>query len=159
MSVKRIVIDASVALKWPLRDEEPVPQADALLDDLLAGQLSVLVPTLFDYEIANVLRVAVSRGRLSESEAQAALEKFGLYRIERVDFASLQATTFQLALRHQRSVYDSAYVALAQSLGVWLFTGDKRLFNAVGSALNWVKWIGDYQFDAIPEGEGDVESS
>ncbi len=108
MSVKRIVIDASVALKWPLRDEEVIPQADALLDDLLESRLSVLVPTIFDYEIANVLRVAVSRGRLSESEAQTALEKFGLYRIERVDFAPLQYRAFQLALRYQRSVYDSA---------------------------------------------------
>lgn len=61
MNDKRVVIDASVALKWLLRDEEIVPQADALLDDLLAGQLSVVVPTLFDYEVANVLRVAVSR--------------------------------------------------------------------------------------------------
>ncbi len=102
MSVKRIVMDASVALKWPLRDEEPVPQADTLLDDLLAGQLSVLVPTIFDYEIANVLRVAVSRGRLSESEAQTALEKFGLYRIERVDFAPLQSRTFQPPPRQHR---------------------------------------------------------
>ena len=55
MSDKRIVIDASTALKWTLRDEEPSSQADALLDDLLAGRLSVLVPTIFDYEITNVL--------------------------------------------------------------------------------------------------------
>lgn len=32
----------------------------------------------------------------------------------------------------------------------WFFTGDKKLFNAVGTALTWVKWIGDYQFEIIP---------
>lgn len=152
MSAKRVVIDASVALKWALRDEEIIPQAEALLDDLLAGKLLPLVPTIFDYEIANTLKVAVSRARLSEVEAQTALEKFQLYSIERVDFPPLQVSAFQLALRHQRSVYDSAYIALAQSLGLWCFTGDKRLFNAVGGALDWVKWIGNYQFDSIPEG-------
>ena len=49
--------------------------------------------------------------------------------------------------------YDSAYMALAQAEGVWFFTGDKRLFNAVGQTLSWVKWLGDYQFDAIPAPE------
>jgi len=151
VSDKRIVIDASTALKWTLRDEEPSSQADALLDDLLAGRLSVLVPTIFDYEITNVLKVATSRKRLSEDEAKMALEKFKFYALERVDFPPLQDQTFQLALKYDRSAYDSAYVALAQYLGVWLFTADRRLFNAVGSALGYVKWIGDYQFEAIPE--------
>ena len=39
MSVKRVVIDASVALKWRLRDEEATMQADALLDDFLADKV------------------------------------------------------------------------------------------------------------------------
>ena len=69
MSAKRIVIDASVALKWRLRDEEATGQADMLLDDFLAGNLALLTPTLFDYEIANALRMAVTRQRLSEQEA------------------------------------------------------------------------------------------
>jgi len=37
--------------------------------------------------------------------------------------------------------------------GVWFFTGDKRLFNAVGQTLSWVKWLGDYHFDVIPAPE------
>ncbi|MEK7277911.1 MAG: type II toxin-antitoxin system VapC family toxin [Chloroflexota bacterium] len=159
MSDKRVVVDASVALKWFLRDEEVVPQADALLDDLLASRLSLLVPTIFDYEIANALKVAAVRGRLPESDARTALDKFRLYLIERADFIPIQSSTFQLALKHQRSVYDSAYITLAQSLGLWFFTGDKRLFNAVGNILDWVKWIGDYQLDSIPDAEADADAS
>lgn len=150
MSVKRIVIDASVALKWRLRDEEATSKADALLDDFLAGHLVLLTPTLFDYEIANALRMAVTRQRLSEQEAVAALDDFSRYTIMRHDFARLSMQTFQLSGQHQRSAYDSAYLALAESQGAWFFTGDKRLFNAVGQPLAWVKWIGDYQFDDIP---------
>ena len=153
MSVKRIVIDASVALKWRLRDEEATSQADALLDDFLADKLALLTPTLFDYEITNALRVAVTRQRLSEPEAVAALNDFSQYTILRYDFASLYSLAFQLSGQHQRSAYDSAYLALAQSLGLWFFTGDKRLFNAVGQPLAWVKWIGDYQFASIPAQE------
>jgi predicted nucleic acid-binding protein len=147
---KRLVIDASVALKWRLRDEEATSQADALLDDFLAGKLELLTPTLFDYEIANALRVAVTRQRLSEADAVAALTDFAQYTIVRYDFTGIASLTFHLSGQHQRSAYDSAYLALAQAQGMWFFTGDKRLFNAVGRALSWVNWLGDYQFDIIP---------
>jgi predicted nucleic acid-binding protein len=147
---KRLVIDASVALKWRLRDEEATSQADALLDDFLAGKLELLTPTLFDYEIANALRVAVTRQRLSEPDAAAALANFAQYTIVRYDFTGIASLTFHLSGHYQRSAYDSAYLALAQAQGVWFFTGDKRLFNAVGPVLSWVKWLGDYQFDTIP---------
>ena len=150
MSVKRVVIDASVALKWRLRDEEATLQADALLDDFLADKVALLTPTLFDYEITNALKVAVTMGRISESEAMVAMAAFQQYTITRYDFQAIQSSAFQFAYQYQRSAYDGAYLALAQSQGLWFYTGDRRLCNAVGQALPWVKWIGDYQFDVIP---------
>lgn len=150
MSVKQVVIDASVALKWQLRDEEATSQADALLEDFLDSKLDLLAPTLFDYEITNALKVAVNMGRLSENEAIVAITEFQQYSIERYDFRDIQSLSFKLAYLHQRSAYDGAYLALAQFNKLWFYTGDRRLFNAVGKTLPWVKWIGDYQFDAIP---------
>lgn len=145
MSVRKVVIDSSVALKWRLRDEDALDEADALLDDVLAGKVELLTPSLFDYEITSALKMAVVRSRLSEIDAQSALADYWAYKIERRDFFSLQALAFQLANQYQRSTYDATYLALAQSEGVDLLTGDKRLFNAVNPVLNWVKWIGDYQ--------------
>jgi predicted nucleic acid-binding protein len=153
VSGKGVVIDASVALKRRLRDEEATQQADALLEDFLAGKLALLAPMLFDYEIANALRVAVTRQRLSEQDAVAALADFAQFSIIRCDFSGISSRTFHLSGQHQRTAYDSAYMALAQARGAWVFTGDKRLFNAVGETLAWVKWLGDYQFDAIPAPE------
>jgi predicted nucleic acid-binding protein len=150
VTAKRVVIDASVALKWRLRDEEAANAADAILDDFLGGKLELLTPTLFDYEIANALRVAVARQRVSEQAAASALTDFARYSIVRYDFLHLAVLAFQLSGEHQRSAYDSAYLALAQSSGTWLYTGDKRLYNAVKDALAWVKWLGDYQFDTVP---------
>lgn len=159
MSTKQVVIDASVALKWRLRDEEATSQADALLDDFLDGKLDLLTPTLFDYEITNALKVAVAIGRLSESEAIVAIKDFQQYAIERYDFREIQSLAFQLAYQHQRSAYDGAYLALAQFKKIWFYTGDRRLFNAVWKALPWVKWIGDYQVDAIIVCEGSENQS
>ncbi len=153
MNVKTIVIDASAALKWRLRDEEATDQADELLDDFLADKLHLLVPTLFDYEITNALKVAVTLSRLSEDEALSAIADFQAYRIEQIAFSRFQEQAFRLACRYKRSVYDSAYLALAQHKGIYFYTGDKRLFNALGKTLTWIKWIGDYTFEAIPNNE------
>jgi predicted nucleic acid-binding protein len=150
VSDKQLVIDASVALKWLLRDEEAITQADQLQQDMLSGTLSLIAPTLFDYEIANALKAAVQKARISDKNAEIALAKFRLYAIERVDFLPYQINTLKLAMQHGRSVYDSAYMALAQTRNIWFFTGDRRLFNAVGQELSWVKWIGDYQFELVP---------
>jgi predicted nucleic acid-binding protein len=150
---RQVVVDASVALKWRLRDEEATAQADALLDDFLGGRLKLSAPSLLDYELANALVVAVRRGRLQESAAGFALSGYREYSIIRFSFEQIEQLTFELATRYGRSAYDGAYLALARSLGVWFFTGDKRLYNSVGTELPWVKWIGDYNYGDIPAGE------
>jgi len=149
VSGRWVVLDASVALKWRLRDEEATRQADTFLDDFVTGNLNLMTPTLFDYEIANALKTAVIMRRLSEEQAVIAVTEFQQYHIKRYDFLEFQQLALRLACHYQRSVYDSAYLALAQSKGVWFYTGDKRLFNAVGKTLPWVQWIGDYRLGAI----------
>lgn len=145
MNVDRIVIDASVALKWHLADEDLRTEADALLRDFIDGKVELSAPTLFDYEITNTLKVAVARNRISEADALAAISRFQLLNIKRHDFFPLQDNTFRLALRYQRSAYDAAYLALAEANNLTLYTGDKRLFNAMNNVFDWVKWIGNYQ--------------
>lgn len=144
MSVERLVIDSSVAIKWRLRDETELAQADAVQDDFVAGQIALLVPTLFDYEIGNILKVAVTRNRLSAVDAVLALADFKAINIERHEFLPFQGRAFSLALQYQRSVYDASYLALAEAYGLDFYTGDKRLYNAVNGVFPWVKWIGDY---------------
>jgi predicted nucleic acid-binding protein len=148
---KRIVIDASVALKWRFRDEVAADEARALLEDHARGALHLLAPPLFDYEITNAFRSAVLRARLTEEEAVAALSDLRTLAIERPDFHETQHLTLRLGCQYQRSAYDSAYLALALANRIWFFTGDLRLFNAVSAQLSWVKWIGEYRLDAIPE--------
>lgn len=145
MSGKTIAIDASVVLKWWLRDEEATAEADNLQDDFLDGKLKLIAPALLDYEVANVLKVAVVRNRIDQADALAAIADLTNYSIERFDIRPHQQSAFQLACQYQRSVYDASYVIVAQAYGVELYTGDKRLFNAVTDSLTWVKWVGDYR--------------
>jgi len=50
----------------------------------------------------------------------------------------------ELALEHNLSTYDAAYLALAESERCKLWTGDRPFYQAAKATLPWVKWIGDY---------------
>ncbi len=148
--VKTVVVDASVALKAYLRDESDVSRVDALLQDLSDGRLKIAAPSLMRYEISNALWAAARQGRITAADALTAQAAFFQIDIEYYEREDLLTDALRLAQQHGRSVYDSAYVALAQRLGVWLFTGDRRLHNALSPHLNCVRWIGDYQYELIP---------
>ena len=151
MSVRRIVIDACVAVKWALRDEDAIARGDHVLADPGTGNLDVLAPALLDYEVGNALRVASVRGRIPEAQAAAALAQLGAVEMERHPFGATRALAFDLAFRYGRSLYDASYLALAATNGLLLYTGDRRLNNAVSSQLPWIRWIGDYRLEDIPE--------
>jgi len=133
-----VVVDASIALKWALDDEEAVEQAVALRDAAVEGRIVLLAPTLWVYELANGLVSAVRRDRLSRAEAGQALEHLLAIGVELADPAP--AATFQEATRHKLSAYDAAYVALARALQAPFVTGDRPLARAVRDLD--VRWIG-----------------
>ncbi len=141
---KRAVIDASVVLKWYLDDEEHCVQAQQLRDSIIVGSMEVVVPSLVIYEVNNALNVAANRGRLSPSDARAILRNVIAFALPAVDGTDVVAEAFDLAQLHKRSGYDAAYLALARLLSAPLYTGDRRLYQAVHAALPWVLWIGDY---------------
>lgn len=150
MFAKLIVVDASVLLKTCLRDEEAVQQADELLNDAAAGQLALAAPSLLKYEVSNALRTAVMRGRMSAKDARDALHLILQAPVLYYESDYLAEQSLVLSLQHGRSAYDSVYLALAQQLGVWFFTGDRRLYNALSPQLNWLRWVGDYDWATIP---------
>jgi predicted nucleic acid-binding protein len=51
--------------------------------------------------------------------------------------------SLSMAHRFDRSAYDAAYLALAESRNQPFITGDRRLYYAVYKDLSWVKWLGD----------------
>jgi len=71
-----IVVDASVAAKWLLRDDEHLMQADAILRAYDEGTLTLYAPREIDVEMAAVLRKAVLQRRLSAERAAASLQRW-----------------------------------------------------------------------------------
>ncbi|MEK6582722.1 MAG: type II toxin-antitoxin system VapC family toxin, partial [Nitrospirota bacterium] len=65
-----IVIDASVAVKWHIKDESEVEQAIEILLDYNSGKVGFIEPQLFYYETSNAVNVAVQRKRITEDEGR-----------------------------------------------------------------------------------------
>jgi predicted nucleic acid-binding protein len=136
-----MIVDASVILSAFFPDEDQA-QAQALIRDHVVGRVALVAPSLLLYEVTNAVVQARRRGRISDEQVEKILSSF-----EGLGIA-LRPVTWQqilpLALRFDRSAYDAAYLALAEMAELRLFTGDRRLYNAIHEHLDWVQWIGDY---------------
>ena len=140
----KVVIDASVALKWQFEEEEASGPATLLLKDFVEGKIDLLTITLFSYEILSAINVAISRKRISEAVGKKALNYLSTLRIEERSFEGLEDETFKMARKYRLSTYDCAYIVLAERERCDVYTGDRKLFHAAEAHLSRVKWIGDY---------------
>ena len=137
-----LVVDASVSLKWALDDEDGVVQAVALRDAAIAGRFEMVAPSLWLYEVTNGLITAVQRKRLATETGEQALQHIFTVGVRLADPPI--ANVYQLSLQYKLAAYDAAYLALAESLGAPLWTGDRRFYEAVRDSADFVHWIGDY---------------
>ena len=142
-----VVVDANLALKWVLLEEDSHTSM-LLLDKWTDEGRTVNAPALFAYEVTNILyRQAVS-GKLTYDESRRGLEKlFALeIRLEFSLYEEVSAQAMEFAERFRLpATYDAHYLALAYEEQCECWTADRRLWNAVKRELDWVRWLGDYQ--------------
>jgi len=141
----KYVVDASVALKWQFKDEHETEAAMDLLADFVQGEVELLTPTLFAYEIANAVHIAVSRERITVKDGMGAIKDLLSLGIKRISFDNLVENAFTLAGSYKQPVYDCSYLALAEQEHCSLYTADQRFFNALKGNVDCIKWIGDYK--------------
>jgi len=127
---RTFIVDASVAVGW-VHPAQATKQTAGMLEAIAEGAV-VEVPALWPLEVANALSVLVRRRKLTEEERQAGLGWLrGLpLRVDH-DMASLAFTTLSdLASAHNLSVYDAAYLELAQRRKLVLSCKDGPLREA-----------------------------
>jgi predicted nucleic acid-binding protein len=111
---RAFVADASVAIGW-VHPAQARPQTDALLEAIAEGAI-LEVPALWPLEVANALTVLARRRKLTEDERQTGLGWLRALPL-RIDheMSSLAFSRLsELATTHHLSVYDAAYLELAQ---------------------------------------------
>lgn len=126
--MSKVVADASFCGAWIFPDEAS-RDAELLLQDVLDGSRQLVVPSLWYYEMANMLRSGHLRGRLTKSGLKAALEAIRQVPVSKVDVpkGASTAAMCELALKFELSSYDAAYLEISTRLQVPLLTCDSRL--------------------------------
>ena len=120
-----LVVDASV-LAVALLDDGP--DGDLVRHRLRGEQLAA--PALIDLEVASVWRGLSRGGHLGARRVALALEDLRDLPIQRVEHTSLLVRCWEL--RDNLTIYDAAYVALAEALEAPLVTGDRRFARSTG---------------------------
>ena len=139
----RICLDASFVLAWLLP-----PQKTTEIDDLWAGLLKsgdeLFGPPLLFIEVTSVLRERCAQRQITSQQAEIAFSIFQSLPIERVWPDDLHTRAWEIA-KHlgQRKAYDAHYLALAEIERCELWSMDRRLYNAAGGRIPWLKLVGE----------------
>jgi predicted nucleic acid-binding protein len=121
-----LVLDSSATLAWIYSDE--TTDAIRALFDKVADE-GAIVPVLWRLEIANSLTVAVRRSRIDVEFRRAGLADLALLDITTDEHINSHAwsDTLHLADRFRLTLYDAAYLELAQRRKLPLATLDQEL--------------------------------
>lgn len=126
-----MVLDASAAVTWVLRDGKP--EDEERIDELVSTGF-VLVPELWHAEMANAFRSAIRAGRIDEEFVVGVCEQLDQLDI-RTDVVGSQVQRLALeAHARDLTAYDTSYLLLAKDRGLPLATLDRALANAAISA-------------------------
>jgi len=120
-AVRQVVLDASVGVKW-FRDEPGSAEARELLLAHGRGEIQLIVPSLFVYEV-----VAVATRTMSAADARVFWERFMNWRLSVVEVGGdFVSEALAVRERHGCSFYDAVSPALAAQLDTQLYSADAR---------------------------------
>lgn len=128
--MKAFVLDVSACMPWCCEDET-TPASEVTLEWATEGS-ELHVPSLWAWEILNVVGVTIKRRRITPDRGKAFLAQLAMLnlRIDRppqvTDFPRLHS----LACTHDLTAYDVAYLDLAKRLSLPLATRDDDLKRA-----------------------------
>ena len=125
-----LVADVSAVLGGALAEDD-MRYALAVLRAIGADEAHV--PTLFWFELRNALLMAERRKRVTGAQLATFLGEFAILPVS-VDSAPSESTVLDLARRHDLTVYDAAYLELAQRKQLPLATLGSALRKAARKA-------------------------
>jgi predicted nucleic acid-binding protein len=122
------VVDACYAAAWVLPDEMS-DKAERVLKQAMEGDLSLVAPDLWHYEMCNLLVTACRRGRMDEEQLQEGAALLSEIPIDLYDHHEplSRRRILIFAAKYGLSAYDAAYVELADRLQSSLLTADRKI--------------------------------
>lgn len=119
------VVDTSVAIKWfTYTDEAYIFQARQLILDIQSGKIIILAPSILLTELANVFLLSK---KLTGLQIKTAIE---IVDNSRIAIAAVNKeiiiSAVTLADKHEITVYDAVFLALAKQWNCRLISADQK---------------------------------
>jgi predicted nucleic acid-binding protein len=132
------VVDASVAAKWLLEEENSLDAAQ-----LLDNTYHLHAPDYMFVEIDNLLCKRVRRKDIHVDKAREVRAAVRGFDIEVHSFEVLIDMAWEIALKSGCSIYDALYVALAVMLDIQVVTADRKMYDRLrtGKWKDNVLWV------------------
>lgn len=135
------VIDASVVLKWFLR-EQASDAADLLFEKFLSNKIELLAPDCLIQEVANTLwKQSILLKRLRPEDSLAILRDFQTLPLNLQPSTLLVNKALDLAIKFRHPVYDMLYCALAIENDCEFVTSDKVLVAKLAGPLPFIRLL------------------
>lgn len=106
--MEQIVTDSSVVIKWFVPQPHS-PNARTILDAYQSCRLAILAPDLIYAEVGNIIWRLHKLQGMSQLDAEAILNQFRTIEFVIVPSSTLLAEAYRLAVKHERTVYNSLY--------------------------------------------------
>lgn len=128
--MNRFVIDASIAIKWVVHEEDSL-NALAILQNF-----SLAAPDLLIAECSNILWKKVKRAELTTDEAIMAAHLIQRADVELLPMRRLMDGATRLAIALDHAAYDCIYLALAIERAWPFVTADERFRRKLGEVAD-----------------------
>jgi len=141
----RVVVDASVIVKWFV-EEEYSREARLMRDAYVNGILDLATVSLLPYEVLNALKYSGAFGEDELKDVTQVLNdfQFSMFNLE----GELAVRAVEIGMRKGLTIYDASYVALAQVLNTVLYTVDEKLIKKTKN-ISRVKHIAEFEIGKI----------
>lgn len=130
--MKKIVVDASVCLKWVFEEQNSQLARDILIKKE-QNQILLFSPSLWEFEITNALATAVLRKKVSVKKSQEFLQLLLEAKPEIISLSDILLKCLLNCKKYGISGYDSAYVTLAEENKLVLVSSDDKLVTKINN--------------------------
>ncbi|HUS60186.1 MAG TPA: type II toxin-antitoxin system VapC family toxin [Nevskiaceae bacterium] len=126
--MRKLVLDASVALKWFFQEKNS-DLAEILLKQIKKDEIKVFVPQIFFFELVNAVK---TKAKSTHKDVLEVINKIFSLKLnsEKVNRKLLAKANFY-AQKYDLTIYDASYLALAKVFEINLITADEKLRGKV----------------------------
>ena len=141
--MKQIIVDANVVVKWFIDEIETI-KAKILRDKFIEGEIELLVPSLFYFEVLNALKYSKLFTQDELSDAGESLDNYGFIAVPIKK--DIRKQMIKVAVEYEISIFNASYLGITIVKEGILCTADEKIIKKLPMKLKkYVKKLSEIE--------------